>query len=173
MEATIRWLGPAPPTSSSTWRPTRRLADFKAFSGWDAPVGAFTPGPTAVSIGDVWIGDEVMIAQGVTSRRQGDHVGRAPSMREDVPPYAIVVGHPARVVRFRFDEPLIERFLEATWWRYPPNVVAPHPASDPERFLDDLAVVERDQPRAAMSPVHLTGAEIAAAVAPVDPAVAI
>ena len=37
----------------------------------------------------------------------------------DVPPYAVVAGNPARVVRYRFDEVTIATLLETAWWTWP------------------------------------------------------
>jgi hypothetical protein len=37
---------------------------------------------------------------------------------KDVPPYAIVAGNPARIIRYRFDEKVIERLLTLQWWNY-------------------------------------------------------
>ena len=37
---------------------------------------------------------------------------------KDVPPYAIVAGVPARVLRYRFDEPMRVALLESAWWEY-------------------------------------------------------
>jgi virginiamycin A acetyltransferase len=37
-------------------------------------------------------------------------------VNKDVPPYAVVVGNPARVVRYRFDQATIERLLAEKWW---------------------------------------------------------
>jgi virginiamycin A acetyltransferase len=38
---------------------------------------------------------------------------------KDVPPYAIMAGNPARVVRMRFDEAIIARLLAVAWWNWP------------------------------------------------------
>jgi virginiamycin A acetyltransferase len=38
---------------------------------------------------------------------------------KDVPPYAIMAGNPARVVRMRFDEAIIARLLAVGWWNWP------------------------------------------------------
>jgi len=41
----------------------------------------------------------------------------------DVPPYAIVGGNPAQVIRTRFDEATVERLLAIAWWDWPPERV--------------------------------------------------
>lgn len=40
-------------------------------------------------------------------------------LTKDVPAYAIVAGVPAKIVRFRFDETTVARFLEMRWWDWP------------------------------------------------------
>ena len=44
----------------------------------------------------------------------------------DVPPYAIVAGNPARVVRRRYDEADVEQLLRAAWWDWPTQDVTEH-----------------------------------------------
>jgi hypothetical protein len=90
----------------------------------------------------------------------GAVIGARALVLNDVPPYAIVVGQPGRILRYRFPEPLIERFLEARWWRYEPKVISTLPAKQPERFLDAFAErLEKDQP-ALMAPSRLTGPQL-------------
>lgn len=58
---------------------------------------------------------------------------------KDVPPYSVVAGNPARVVKYRFTEDVIKRFLEVKWWDLPEEQViknlAPH-TRDPIKFLE-------------------------------------
>lgn len=42
---------------------------------------------------------------------------------KDVPPYAIVAGVPARIIKYRFDEPIRRRLLEVAWWNWPEEVL--------------------------------------------------
>ncbi len=92
-----------------------------------------------VSIGhDVWIGDEVMIKRGVKIGH-GAVIAARSVVTRDVPPYAIVGGVPARLIRYRFSETLIERLLKARWWDYGPEVIAQIDVRDPEGLPDRLA----------------------------------
>jgi len=64
---------------------------------------------------DVWIGYGALIRSGVTVHH-GAVVGMGAVVTEDVPPYAIVAGNPAKVVRYRFDSSLIAGLLDFAWW---------------------------------------------------------
>lgn len=67
---------------------------------------------------DVWIGNDVLILSGVTIG-DGAVIGARSVIAKDVPPYAIVVGNPGRVIRKRFDDKMIEMLLEIRWWDWP------------------------------------------------------
>lgn len=66
---------------------------------------------------DVWIGANVMLMPGVTLG-DGSIVGAGAIVTRDVPPYAIVAGSPAKVIRYRFEPHIIEQLLELQWWRF-------------------------------------------------------
>jgi acetyltransferase-like isoleucine patch superfamily enzyme len=124
------------------------------------------PDPAPISIGhDVWIGDQAMIAPGVTIG-DGAVIAARALVRRDVPPYAMVVGSPARIVRLRFAEALVERFLAARWWRFAPDVIRRLPIDEPERFLDGLEarLARGDVPE--MDPTPITWAGLAGAAGP-------
>ena len=72
-----------------------------------------------VTIGhDVWLGSGCMILSGVTVGHGAVVAARAVVTR-DVPPYAVVAGNPARIVRHRFDEATVAALLDAAWWDLP------------------------------------------------------
>lgn len=64
---------------------------------------------------DVWIGYGVTILGGVTVHN-GAVIGANSTVTKDVPPYAIVAGNPAHVVKYRFDPETIERLQRIQWW---------------------------------------------------------
>ena len=69
---------------------------------------------------DVWIAANCCIKQGVTVGT-GAVVGAGAVVTKDVPPYAIVAGVPAKVIRYRFDEETIKMLLRSKWWELPPK----------------------------------------------------
>lgn len=64
---------------------------------------------------DVWIGRDALILDGVEIGT-GAVIGAQSLVNRDVPPYAVVAGSPARVLRYRFAPELIERLLASRWW---------------------------------------------------------
>ena len=64
---------------------------------------------------DVWIGYEAVIMAGVTIG-DGAIIGTRAVVTKDVPPYTIVGGVPAKIIRKRFDDATIERLENLRWW---------------------------------------------------------
>ena len=76
------------------------------------------PANTETIIGsDIWIGDNASVRCGV-SIGHGAIIGLGAIVVSDVPDYAIMVGNPARIMRYRFDSNTIESLLELAWWEY-------------------------------------------------------
>lgn len=65
---------------------------------------------------DVWIGHNAVIMPHVRQIGHGAVVAAGAVVSNDVPPYAVVVGNPARVVRYRFPPAIIQRLLAEKWW---------------------------------------------------------
>lgn len=110
---------------------------------------------------DVWVGSDVLIKRGVTVGH-GAVIGAGSIVTRDVPPYAIVAGTPARVLRYRFPEEMIGRLLASAWWRFGPDRIQLFDPRDPVAFLDRLEAAIGD----GLAPLELTvltGAEIVAA----------
>lgn len=67
---------------------------------------------------DVWIGHEALIMPAV-SIGDGAIIASRSVVTKDVPPYAIVAGNPAKVIRRRFDDKTVADLLEIKWWDWP------------------------------------------------------
>lgn len=84
----------------------------------DAGSGWAEEQPQRTAIGnDVWIGAGSFIRRGVNIG-DGAIIGARSVVLEDIPPYAIAVGQPARVKRLRLPEAQVERLLALRWWDY-------------------------------------------------------
>jgi virginiamycin A acetyltransferase len=89
---------------------------------------------------DVWIGTRATIMPGVTIG-DGAIIGAHAVVGADVPPYAVAVGNPARVVRMRFDAETVARLLDVAWWNWPVDNVT--------RNLDAITGADIDRLEAA------------------------
>lgn len=65
---------------------------------------------------DVWIGMDAMILSGVVIGH-GAVVAAGSVVSKNVPPFSVVAGNPARVVKYRFDDETIAALLETEWWK--------------------------------------------------------
>ena len=91
---------------------------FYTLEGWEmdplAPEDLPLKGDTVIG-NDVWIGQNAVILPGVHIG-DGAIVGASSVVASDVAPYTIVVGNPARILRRRFDDELIDLLIEFKWW---------------------------------------------------------
>lgn len=76
-----------------------------------------------VTIGnDVWLCANCVILSGVTIG-DGAVIANSAVVTKDVPPFAIVGGNPAKIIRWRFDEPTRMALLESKWWDWPQHEI--------------------------------------------------
>lgn len=117
-----------PSEHPTNWLSTSMLQYVKNVHGWQKyfeaeNLGYFEPSTkfqagTPVKIGnDVWIGSGAFIKNGVTIG-DGAIVSAGSVVVKDVPPYAIVGGVPAKVLKYRFDGEVIEKLLNLKWWNF-------------------------------------------------------
>jgi virginiamycin A acetyltransferase len=118
---------------------------FNVFGGgWEAsaPRREDLPykGDTVVE-NDVWIGYEALVMPGV---RIGDGavVAARSVVTADVPPYTIVGGNPARVIRPRFPDDVVAALREIAWWHWDAEKVTRHLAAIVGADLDALRRAE-------------------------------
>lgn len=96
----------------------------------DVPPNNYGKGVPVIG-NDVWIGEDATIHSGVTIG-DGAVVAGQSVVSRSVPPYAIVAGNPARVVKYRFSPENIAGLLEVKWWELP------------EEFIRTLVPISKD-----------------------------
>lgn len=93
----------------------------KIQNNWVNPIDfdAYQP----IKIGnDVWVGEGAMVMGGVTIGN-GAVVASRSVVTKDIPPYAIVGGVPAKIIKYRFDEEIIEVLESSEWWNFSDNEI--------------------------------------------------
>lgn len=77
----------------------------------------FEENPITIIGNDVLIGAHAMIKAGINIG-DGAVIGAGAIVTKDVPPYAVVAGNPAKIIKFRFDNDTISRLLSIKWWNF-------------------------------------------------------
>jgi virginiamycin A acetyltransferase len=95
---------------------------FTTYPLWRLGWNEFTPNNwgkfTPIIGNDVWVGNDATIYSGV-ELGDGCIVSGQSVVTKSVPPYAIVAGNPARIVKYRFSADIIEKLLKLKWWDLP------------------------------------------------------
>ncbi|MDV2859446.1 CatB-related O-acetyltransferase [Psychrobacter sp. CAM01] len=86
---------------------------------------------------DCWIGDRVLINSGV-KLGHGCVVAAGSVVLKDVPPYAIVGGVPAKIIKYRFEESIISQLLRVEWWKYDYESIQRNLSNDVEVFIQNI-----------------------------------
>ena len=128
-------------STSSAFYGVKNNGNSKHFASFETP-----DTPRTVIGNDVWCGVRVIVKAGVNIGT-GAIIGAGSVVTHDVPPYAVVAGVPARVIRYRFDDDLINRLLESKWWELSDKQIksiAPY-LKQPEDFLLKKEEINRDK----------------------------
>jgi len=113
--------------NGQTFVKTNKFQEKLSVDGYDIVIG-----------NDVWIGTRAMIKGGVTIG-DGAIVAMGAVVTKDVPPYAIVGGVPARIIKYRFTEEQIAKLLQIQWWNQADEWLKAHvdEFENIEKFLED------------------------------------
>lgn len=90
---------------------------------------------------DVWIGKNVLIKGGVVIG-DGAVVGMGSVVTHDVPPYSVVAGNPAKIIKYRFNNETIKKLLKIEWWNWEKEKVLNYKDSFDD--VDKLLSIKKD-----------------------------
>ncbi|MBU2698385.1 CatB-related O-acetyltransferase [Pimelobacter sp. 30-1] len=132
------------PDHPTDWLSTSPFQYDAGRFGWHPAAAEGTPlepagfprGPATIG-NDVWIGANAVVLRGVHVG-DGAVIAAGAVVTRDVPPYAIVGGVPAKVIRSRFAPDLVAALQEVAWWRFSPNQLAGLPFDDPAAAVAEL-----------------------------------
>ncbi len=121
-------------STSPVFENVRHSGPTKRFAKFDLP-----PCKTTMIGNDVWIGNRAIIKQGITIGN-GAVIGAGAVVTKDVEPYSIVVGCPAKHIRYRFDENLRNELQKSAWWDLSDQELADNGkfAKEPEKFVKQI-----------------------------------
>jgi serine acetyltransferase len=94
---------------------------------------------------DVWLGHNSIIMPNVKEIGTGAVIGAGAVVNKDVPPYAVVVGNPARVVKYRFEKCVIEELLKSKWWEKSIEELKPH-IREFQQFTANSTLLQQEGP---------------------------
>ena len=86
---------------------------------------------------DVWIGEKAFIRAGVKIG-DGAVVGAHSCVLHDVPPYAVVGGVPAHIIKYRFSKEIIDKLVKLKWWDLPVSVVSELPFENVNAAIEKI-----------------------------------
>ena len=132
----VDWVSTHPFQSNSS-KPLSIYTEYQDIAG----TCSYRSGKKRSQVGnDVWIGQQAMIMKGVTIG-DGAIIAARSVVTKDVPPYAVVAGVPAKVVKYRHPDHIIESLLDIKWWNYDLSTVDKTLWDKPEAFIADFYYV--------------------------------
>lgn len=105
------------------------------------PNSIFKPEPVIGN--DVWIGMNVTIFPGVTIG-DGAVIGAYSVVTKNVEPYSIVGGNPAKIIKKRFSDEIINKLIQLKWWDLPDEIICKDlaPITDINKFIEKVAEIK-------------------------------
>lgn len=128
----ITWLS----TSPFMYKTNKKIVKSQKLMDW-----SYEP---VVCGNDVWIGNNVIVQDGVKIG-DGAIIGSNAVVTHDVPAYAIVVGCPGRVIRYRFSEEVIGQLLDLKWWDLSDEQIAKLPFDNIEKCIELLKKIRAEE----------------------------
>lgn len=97
---------------------------------------------------DVWIGRDVIILDGVKIGN-GAIIGAGAVVAKDVPDYAVVVGNPAKIIKYRFNQEEIKKLLDSKWWELDKedieNIISLFYSKDVDKFVKEIENIKNNK----------------------------
>lgn len=112
------------------------ILSVNTFSKLKAAYGNGPPKKTTIG-NDVWIGHGAFIKPGIKIG-DGSVIAAGSVVTKDVEPYSIMGGNPAKLIKKRFDDIIIDKLMASNWHRYPPDVLLNLNTSNLNQFILDL-----------------------------------
>lgn len=114
--------------------------------GWNESSEFFNKSTYVVIEPDVLISCNVTVLDNV-KLGVGSVIGAGSIVTKDVPPYAIVGGVPAKVLKFRFDQEVIDMLLESKWWELPKEKIVSFSKffNNPKLFSGKIIALNKDK----------------------------
>ena len=111
----VHYYGTNHPIDHATMSPYFYLKGFGGLDVKDVPSFKLTIG------NDVWIGGNVNIVSGCSNIGNGAVIANSAVVTKDVPPYAVVAGVPAKIIKYRFDDETIKLLEKSHWYNLEPS----------------------------------------------------
>lgn len=91
---------------------------------------------------DVWNGGNVLIISGCKKNGNGSVIGTGAVVTKDVPAYSVVVGVPAKVIKYRFTFDIIKKLEDSRWFDYEPQWLMKYYGlmKNPDKFADAISL---------------------------------
>ena len=117
---------------------------YMRFLGWRKENEYRDTVPPTYIGNDVWIGQGALIKDSITIG-DGAIIGAGAVVVKDVPPYAVVGGVPAHIIKYRFDEKVISELLKLKWWDLDEETIKQIPYKDIDAAIKFLKKIRKQK----------------------------